>query len=169
MYKGTYTLLARLVEIKYEPVKKNPIGKKVRGRTIQFKDRWELIWDPIKKVLYGIKKSNLDKYKSLLKGGLINHPSYKMVKVFKDQDVSGAFEVELEKNADYEKLGKAVHVVYNSDKWNKGTHYDYIHEFGEDGYVVNKNHGVNLYYDPMNKVYKMSGGKLNVDERGIIF
>lgn len=168
MYKGTYTLLARLVEIKYEPKqKRNPIGKKVRGRTIQFKDRWELIWDPIKKVLYGVQKSNMKK--GTLNKGLSNHPSFKMVKVFKDQDAREAFEVNLGKTAQFEDLGKAVHVVYRSDKWNKGTHYDYIHEFGEDGYVVNKNHGVTLQYDPINRVYKMAGGKLNVDERGIIF
>lgn len=161
MYKGIYTRLARTIEVKYQPINSN------RLRTIKFDKQWDLLWDPIKKILYGIKKSTLNKAR--INKGLENHPAYKMVRVFKDQDVDGAFEALLKNKPAYQKLGKAIHVVYKSDKWNKGKYYDYIHEFGEDGYVVLKNHGVNIYYDPENRVYEIKGGKLDVDERGIIF
>lgn len=168
-YNGSLTLLAQLKEVKYQPIKKNPKTKtRSNSRTIEFDDRWELLWDPKKKILYGVKKKNFNLLKGVDLSGIINHPSYKMVKIFKDQDVKSAFELEVDKRK-FQKLGKGVHVVYKSDKWNPKKYYEYIHEFGEDGYVVYKNHNVNIYYDPINQIYKMCGGKLDVDERGIIF
>lgn len=162
--KDCYTLLAQLKEIKY-------INFEGKNKILYFnRDRWELLWNEGLKSLLGIKKKLLKKI-SLNKDNHIENPAFKMVKVFKDYDFDSAFTADLEPPYKFEKLGKAVHVVYRSDKWNKHKYFNYIHEFGESGNEteINRNHGVNLFYNKKNRLFLMKGGKLIVSNRGIIY
>jgi len=160
--KNQYALLAQLKEIKYT----NFEGK---NKILYFnKERWELLWNPSEKCLLGIKKKLMRKIK-VDNENFKENPAYKMVKIFKDYEFESAYEAFLQPPFKFEKLGKGIHVVYRSDKWNKKKFFNYIHEFGEDGSTLVKNHGVNIFYNRKNKLFKMCGGKLIVNERGIIY
>src|SRR5574338_11796 len=160
-FKKSVTLLAQLKEIQYTTLS----GKL---RKIKFDKKWKLLWDPITKILYVAPKKLFTKIK--IDEDRVRHtPAYKMIRTFKAQPFKNAFELDLIKKKEFERIGKGIHVVYRSDKWNEGDFWNYIHEFGEGiDHVVIKNHGVNVYYDPINKIYKMNGGKLDVTDRGII-
>lgn len=161
--KPDLTRLASLKEIRFHELS----GKK---RSIKFdKKKWQLIWNPIKKHLWVVPTKDLKKVKLTNENEYKHFPAYKMWKVFTDFENDKAFIYQPTVQKAFNKIGKGIHVVYHSDKWNEGDYWDYIHEFGEGiDHVVIKNHGVNVYYDPINKIYKMSGGKLDVTERGII-
>lgn len=161
-FKRSLTRLAQLKEIRYHTLDG-------RRKTIKFdKQKWELIWDPIKKILLVTRKENLKRLKVDLKT-IENLPTFKMWKDFTAHPVDKVYDLVLNENFLFNKIGKGIHVVYRSDKWNKGDYWDYIHEYGEGlDHVVVKNHGVNVYYDTVNKIYKMSGGKLDVTDKGII-
>lgn len=161
--KRQSTNLAALKEIRFHSLD----GRK---RTIKFdKKKWELLWYPAEKYLLVVQKKDLKKLENFDNKNYKHFPAYKMWKIFTDKDFNQAFTLDLYKDKKFNKIGKGIHVVYHSDKWNPGDFWDYIHEFGEGiDYVVVKNHGVNISYDPINKIYKMSGGKLDVTDRGII-
>lgn len=161
--KPDLTRLASLKEIRFETLD----GKK---RKIKFdKNKWELIWNPIQKYLLVVPCKDLKTVKLTNENEYKHFPAYKMWKMFTSFKNDKAFIYKPYKNKMFNKIGKGIHVIYHSDKWNEGDFWDYIHEFGEGvDHIVIKNHGVNVYYDPINKIYKMSGGKLDVTERGII-
>lgn len=161
--KDCYTLLAQLKEIKY-------VNFEGKNKIIYFNDqRWELLWNPIKKELIGIKKKLIKKIPFKDLENFKNKPAYQMVKIFKDYDFDGCiYSSFLEEPLTFEKLGKGTHIVYRSDKWNKHKFFNYIHEFGEDGNSINPRHGVNVYYNKKNRLFMCKGGKLFVSSRGII-
>lgn len=161
--KDCYTLLAQLKEIKY-------INFEGKNKIIYFNDqRWELLWNEKTKSLLGIKKKLLKRV-PINKENYLENPAYQMVKVFKDYDFDSAFTADLEPPYKFEKLGKAVHVVYRSDKWNKHKYFNYIHEFGESGNGPNIiDHKVNLFYNKKNRLFLLKGGMLAVENRGIVY
>lgn len=161
--KDCYTLLAQLKEIKF-------VNFEGKNKIYYFNnERWELLWNEKEKSLLGIKKKLLKKI-PLDKENFQQNPAYQMVKVFKDYDFDCAYTADLKEPLKFEKLGKAVHVVYRSDKWNKHKFFSYIHEFGEDGSsIINKSHGVNLFYNKKNRLFLLKGGRLIVNQRGIIY
>jgi hypothetical protein len=160
--KRAFTNLAQLKEIRY-------VTTEGKNRIIKFDRRWELLWEPIEKILYVVPKKPLIKIKDFNEESVKHTPAYKMIHTFKAQPFKNAYYLDLVKKKAFNKIGKGIHVVYKSDKWNEGDFWNYIHEYGEGiDHVVIHNHGVNVYYDPINKIYKMYGGKLDVTERGII-
>lgn len=81
---------------------------------------------------------------------------------FSDRPATQTHEIEIPAYEKLVLLGKPVHLVYRSDKWNPGKWVDYIHE-SEDGVMLfsdNKR-------DP--NIFIFAGGKLDVTERGIIY
>ncbi len=58
--------------------------------------------------------------------------------------------------------GRAIHIVYRSDKWHAGSTEDYIHTFGPK---------VRIAMAPGNppKAIAISGGRLTVTERGLVY
>jgi len=62
-------------------------------------------------------------------------------------------------------IGRAVSVIYRSDKWHKGKDQDYIHEFSKSSDKVRVRSGTFKGC----KVVTISGGRMTVTERGIIY
>lgn len=60
--------------------------------------------------------------------------------------------------------GSGVHIVYRSDKWNPGRTQDYIHHFSKAGTVK-----VSEAAGSPPKAFFINGGRLTVNERGIIY
>ena len=62
-------------------------------------------------------------------------------------------------------IGKAVDIIYRSDKWHKKRNQDYIHSF------TKKNDNVRVRCGTFRggKVVTISGGRMTVTERGIIY
>ena len=58
--------------------------------------------------------------------------------------------------------GRAKHIVYRSDKWHPGDTEDYIHKFG-------KNVRMAVSSGKPAKAMMISGGRLTVTERGLVY
>lgn len=120
---------------------------------------WIFLWSPELKAVVGIpmprNRKKLAKV-SRKSGGA------KMFERFTARDAENTYEISIPQ-VKLEKLGKAKHIVYRSDKWNPGEDTDYIHDFKE---------GVQLYVGPSigkPKVFLCFGGKLTATERGLIY
>lgn len=164
--KDGFAFLAPLIEIKYidKFTGKPTLRKFPRNKSEIF---W-LVWNPYTKELWGMRKSKLVEIDPLQ----IDYKKTKAYKIYKD--FNGYEDLKLDKTKiktpfKWEEVGKAVHILYHSDKNNRGQFYDYIHPFGDNGYIQLKDHGVNFYYDWTNRIFKVSGGKLTVNERGIVY
>ena len=123
------------------------------------KKKWMFLWSPQLKAVVGIArpKKMAKNPKVSRKGG-----AAKISERFKARDADSTHEIEIPK-VKLLPLGKAVHIVYRSDKWNPGANVDYIHDFKD---------GVELHCGPDLKdpqVFLCRGGKLTVTERGLVF
>lgn len=121
--------------------------------------KWLFLWSPELKAVVGIPEPRQKKRlgKVSRKAG-----AAKMYERFTARDAGNTYEIEIPKTK-LVKLGKAVHIVYRSDKWNPGEEIDYIHEFKD---------GVHVYCGPSlenPKVFLCFGGKLTATERGLIY
>ncbi len=168
--KDQYAWLASLKQIKYFDDQ-----NKIRTRTFKKSDPWSLIWNPLTKELVGIKNSSL-KGIELQGKGILNLPAMKSFIAFQDHpsledyDFTKNFMSTLQKPIKWELLGKGKQIDYKSDKFNLNDFWLYYHKFGEydQNMPIVRDHKVNIYYDRINKMIKISGGKLIVTERGII-
>lgn len=163
-----FAWLAELQLIKYYDAITNKVI------THEFKNpKWSLLWNPTTKELIGIKDSLL-KPKTLKNAKSL--PAMKSFIAF--QDFGSPLDYDFNKNwscylgvpLKWELLGKGKQVDYWSEKFNKLDFWSYYHKFGEydrDMPIV-KDHKVMIYYDWKNKLIKIAGGKLIVNERGII-
>ncbi len=124
------------------------------------KDDWLFLWSPKYKAVVAVKcPKKMDKLSKVSRSG----GAAKMFERFMSRDPKATYEAEIPA-CKLVKLGKAIHIVYRSDKWkhNKKTE-DYIHEFGK---------GVELYCGPSKQnpeVFLCFGGKLTATERGLVF
>ena len=124
------------------------------------KDDWLFLWSPKYKAVIAVKcPKKMDKQPKVSRSG----GAAKTFERFMSRDPKATYEAEIPA-CKLVKLGKAVHIVYRSDKWkhNDKTE-DYIHEFGK---------GVELYCGPSKKdpeVFLCFGGKLTATERGLVF
>jgi hypothetical protein len=168
--KDQYSWLAELKQIKYfDPDQKT--------KTVKFKksDPWSLLWNPITNELLGIKNS-LCKDVELKGKNILNLPAMKSFIAFQDHpsledyDFSKNFISTLKQPIKWEFLGKGKQIDYWSEKFNLNDFWLYYHKFGEydQNMPIVKDHKVKIYYDPLNKLIKIAGGKLTVTERGII-
>jgi len=167
--KYQYGWLAELRLISYY----DPFTNKVKTKKFR-KSKWSLIWNPTTKELVGISNSKLNKLKKLPKE-LRNSKAMKAHIKFLNRNLDN---YDFTKNYDSDvilplkwiKLGKGKQIDYFSDKFDDGWYY-YYHEFGEYEHSLPpiKNHGVNIYYDQINELFRAKGGKLDVTERGIIY
>lgn len=168
--KYSFAFLAPLIEIKY----KDLVTEKFK--TIKFphnrNEKFILMWNPHTKELWGIRnsrtkdlsqeeKKHVEKFKKT--------KSYKIYKDFNGYEDTKIDKTQIKEPLKWEELGIAEHIVYKSDKFNKNKFYEYIHPFGDNGYIQIKNHGVKFYYDKKNKIFRVTGGKLTVNERGIVY
>lgn len=124
------------------------------------KEDWLFLWSPKYKAVVAVKcPKKMDKQGKVSRSG----GAAKMFERFMSRDPEATFEAEIPA-CKLVKLGKAVHIVYRSDKWKrKRKTEDYIHDFGK---------GVQLYCGPDKKnpeVFLCFGGKLTVTERGLVF
>lgn len=167
--KYQYGWLAELRLLSYY----DPFTKKVKTKKFR-KGKWSLIWNPTTKELVGISNSRLNKLGKLPEEMLRSAAMKSHIK-FQNKDLNN-YDFTLNYDSDiilplkWNKLGKGKQIDYYSNKFDDGFYY-YYHEFGE--YEHNKppvkNHGVNIYYDQYNDLWRAKGGKLDVTERGIIY
>lgn len=121
--------------------------------------QWAFMWAPQYKAVIAVptprSKTRLDKVSR--KGG-----AAKLFERFTARDAENTYQITVPK-AKLQKLGKAKHIVYRSDKWNPGKNIDYIHDFKD---------GVELYCGPNledPEVFLCFGGKLTCTERGLVW
>lgn len=118
------------------------------------------MWSPKYKAIVCVKEPSRKLYNGKVsrKGG-----AAKMYERFAARPASKTFEIEIP-DCKLQKLGKAIHIVYRSDKWSDARKKtDYIHDFGK---------GVQLYCGPSlqdPEVFLCFGGKLTCTERGLVF
>ena len=120
---------------------------------------WAFLWSPRLKAVIGIPDPSV---RSRLSKVSRNGGAAKMFERFTASDASNTYEISIPK-VKLQKLGKAGHIVYRSDKWNPGQDIDYIHDFKE---------GVQLFVGPSlekPKVFLCFGGRLTCTERGLIY
>jgi len=120
---------------------------------------WAFLWSPHIKGVIGIPDPTTRKRLSKVSraGG-----AAKLFERFSAKDASNTYEISIPK-VKLQKLGKARHIVYRSDKWNPGHEVDYIHDFKE---------GVQLFVGPSlekPELFLCFGGKLTCTERGLIY
>lgn len=167
-----YAELAPLLEICYYDLitGKKQKQKFPRRKNKMNEDAWVLLWNSETEELLGIKRGRTSDITDL-----IPESDFKKLKAYKIYKAFNGFEIPQVSlsslnTPNWEEVGKAEHIVYGPcDKNNQGDFYDYIHPFGDNGYIRIKDHGVKFYYDRNNKIFKLSGGKLTVNERGIVY
>ena len=168
--KDQWAWLAELKGIKYfDP------DNKTQTRQFKKSDPWSLLWNPITNELLGIKNS-LCKDVELKGKNILNLPAMKSFIAFQDHpsledyDFSKNFISTLKQPIKWEFLGKGKQIDYWSEKFNLNDFWLYYHKFGEydQNMPIVQDHKVKIYYDPLNKLIKIAGGKLTVTERGII-
>lgn len=170
--KNQFAELAPLIEISYTDL---ITGKKQKQKFPRRKDKtredsWVLLWNAESNELLGIKRGRTDDVTDLLpESDFKNLKAYKIYKSFNGFELPQVSLSQITLPFKWEEIGKAEHIVYHSDKNNEGDFYDYIHPFGDNGYIKIRDHGVKFYYDRKNKIFKLSGGKLTVNERGIVY
>lgn len=170
--QNQFAELAPLIEISFTD---NVTGEKIKQKFPRRKsktneDSWVLLWNIPKKELWGVKRGRTVDITEVVPDDLIKRSkAYKLYKDFNGWEEPNVSLTRITKPFKWEKVGKAEHVVYHSDKNNRYDFYDYIHPFGDNGYIQIKDHGVNLFYDRINKIFKISGGRLTVTERGIVY
>lgn len=124
------------------------------------KGKWLFLWSPKYKAVIAIKKPRSAPKKSQVsrEGG-----AAKVSERFHARPAEKTWEMEVPQ-VPLAFLGRAVHIVYRSDKWSPTRETtDYIHDFKQ---------GVKLYCGPSLKrpeVFLCFGGKLTVTERGLVF
>lgn len=120
---------------------------------------WAFCWSPHIKGVIAIPDPSVRKRLSNVsrKGG-----AAKLYERFSSRGAANTYEIEIPK-VKLQKLGKAGHIVYRSDKWNPGKDIDYIHDFKE---------GVQLFVGPSldkPEVFLCFGGRLTCTERGLVY
>lgn len=165
--------LAPLIEICYTDL---ITGKKLKHKFPRRKDKfnedtWVLLWNTESKELWGVKRGRtLDITEEIHKTiDPKTTKAYKLYKDFNGWEQPNISLTSITKPFNWEEVGKAEHVVYHSDKWEQSDFYDYIHPFGDNGHIQIRDHGVKFYYDRKNKIFRICGGKLTVNDRGIVY
>ena len=130
------------------------------GKWENGKEDWLFLWSPKYKAVVAVKcPKKMDKLGKVSRRG----GAAKTFERFMSRDPKATYDAEIPA-CKLVKLGKAVHIVYRSDKWKHGKKTeDYIHEFGKD---------VEIYCGPSKKnpdVFICFGGKLTATERGLVF
>lgn len=120
---------------------------------------WMLLWSPKLRSLIVIPRpAKMRKMNSVRR----NMGAAQLYERFSEQPATQTHEIQIPAYEDLVLLGKPMHLVYRSDKWNPGEWVDYIHE-SEDGVML----FADSHDDP--KIFIFAGGKLDVTERGIIY
>lgn len=147
---GPCANLGTLVEWKWEKGKKQKLWE-------EGDKNWLFLWSPKYKAIVAIPDT---KEKKRLPKVMRDGGAARLFEIFASRAASETHEIPI-KSYKLQKLGKAKHIVYRSDKWS-GKKEDYIHDF--------KN-GVNIYCGPSlrdPKVFICFGGKLTCTERGLV-
>lgn len=147
---GPCANLGTLVEWKWEKGKKQKLWEE------DDKD-WLFLWSPKYKAIVAIPdpEEKIKLSRVMRDGG-----AARLFEIFASRAARETHEISISGHR-LQKLGKAKHIVYRSDKWS-GKKEDYIHDF--------KN-GVNIYCGPSlknPKVFLCFGGKLTCTERGLV-
>jgi hypothetical protein len=120
---------------------------------------WAFLWSPRIKGVIGIPDpSTRHRMTKVSRSG----GAAKLFERFTARPASNTYEISVPK-VKLQKLGKAGHIVYRSDKWNPGEDVDYIHDFKE---------GVQLFVGPTlanPQVFLCFGGRLTCTERGLVY
>jgi hypothetical protein len=120
---------------------------------------WAFLWSPRIKGVIGIPDPTL---RNRLSKVSRRDGAAKLFERFTSRDASNTYEIEIPR-VKLQKLGRAGHIVYRSDKWNPGTDIDYIHDFKD---------GVQLFVGPTlekPEVFLCFGGRLTCTERGLVY
>lgn len=118
-------------------------------------DGWMMLWSPSLSAVICLPKQKMEPAVEM------DEDSSSIVKRFNKRRPSGQAYCSIPASG-LEELGKAKHIVYRSDKWNRGTFHDYIHDFQA---------GVRCFADSADdpKIFVICGGRLTVTERGLIY
>ena len=147
---GTVAELGRVVELRVEADD---------GRT--YAHRWRsgrprLLWSPTQRCLVWVMGASLDNRQ---KGAVRSDGAARVFESWAQRDAVQTATISVPA-AKLKKLGRAVSIIYTSDKWGArgGRTTQYIHEFSQS---------VKAYGG--GSVFAVRGGRLTVTERGIVY
>jgi hypothetical protein len=170
---GPVAWIGSLVEWGWELKPGESVGKVDDKGTALWepKSEWMFCWSPKYKAVVAVKlPRNMYKMAEVSRYG----GAAKMFEVFTARPAENTFEIEVPK-VPLQRVGnKAVHIVYQSDKWSPDkTPSDYIHAFQKKCTAADcRSKNVQLYCGPSlrnPKVFLCFGGKLTLTERGLVW
>lgn len=154
---GPCALLGRLPNAKilsdYEEDDAALEWNKGSGRFTPYKNNWGVLWSPRYKTIITCR---LPRRK--IKGNP-EKSSANVIQVFKGRPAKEFFYMDLYAGP-LKYYGPAKHICYTSNKWYDGKKFvDYIHKLGK---------GVKVYGDKNKSFFICRGGRLHLNERGLI-